>query len=85
MKEEAKALRKDMADLEVLHRDSASLEHAIRKYDDRWHEFLPSRFVYSFFTFNTLYSVDWEKSLRTGKLVSYDDTDEKTSSNTSKE
>ena len=45
MKEEAKALKKDMADLEVLHRDSASLEHAIRKYDDQWHEFLPSRFV----------------------------------------
>ena len=85
MKEEAKALKKDMADLEVLHRDSASLEHAIRKYDNQWHEFLPSRFIYSFFTFNTLYSIDWEKSLRAGKLVSYDDTDEKPSSNTSKE
>ena len=63
MKEGAKALKKDMADLEVLHRDSASLEHAIRKYDDQCHEFLPSRFVYSFFTFNTLYSIDWKERL----------------------
>ena len=75
MKEGAKALKKDMADLEVLHRDSASLEHAIRKYDDQWHEFLPSRFVYSFFTFNTLYAIDWKESLAKGELVCYDDED----------
>ena len=75
MKEEAKALKKDMADLEVLHRDSASLKHAIREYDDQWHQFTPSRFIYTFFTFNTLYTIDWKVSLVKGKIVCYDDED----------
>ena len=73
MREKAIALKSQMHNLQVLHQDSASLEHAIRMYDDKWHEFIPSRFIYSFFTFNTLYSIDWEESLAKGELISYDD------------
>lgn len=75
MREKAIALKSQMHNLQVLHQDLASLEHAIRDNDDKWQEFTPSRFIYTFFTFNTLYTIDWEESFAKGELISYDDED----------
>lgn len=50
-----------------IHRDSASSNHAILNSERRWKRFIPTNFIYVFFTFNTLYNVDWEQSLRIGR------------------
>ena len=56
-------------DLKVLHEGAASIEHAIKK--PEWRSYSPTRFLYSFFAFNALYSVNWGTSLNLGKLYYY--------------
>ena len=56
-------------DLKVLHEGAASIEHAIKK--PEWRSYSPTRFLYSFFAFNALYSVNWGTSMNLGKLYYY--------------
>jgi hypothetical protein len=60
------------SDLKVLHEGAASMEHAIRWWGGEWKPYRPTRFIYSFFTFNSLYSIDWNKSLERRMLISHD-------------
>lgn len=58
----------------ALHEVSLHLEHAIRESkrpDDPWQDFTPSRFIYAYFTFNTIYSWDWKTSFELGHLVGW--------------
>lgn len=53
-----------LRDLFALHSASLDLEHGIRESGGRtpWQEFNPTRFVYAFFTFNSVYAWDWSRS-----------------------
>jgi len=44
-----------------LHKICLEREHGINKEDD-WEIFEPTKFIYSYFSFNSIYSYDWEKS-----------------------
>ncbi len=46
-----------------IHEMCATLEHAIKE-ANIWKPYIPTHFIYAFFTFNNLYSIDWENSLR---------------------
>lgn len=66
------SFKKGLSELEVVHMGAAKLEHATRKGREPWKTFTPTRFVYSYFAFNSLYNVDWNESMRQVKLVMYD-------------
>lgn len=53
--------------LKHIHKASATLKHAIWK-NEEWQSFIPTYFIYSYFTFNTLYNIDWSESLKRGFL-----------------
>lgn len=53
--------------LKELHKNSATLQHAILKRNE-WEPYVPTHFIYSFFTFNTLYNVNWEESIDYGQI-----------------
>ena len=52
--------------LRAVHQESARLNHAI-KCKGEWQSYLPTHFIYAFFTFNTLYNIDWSESLEKGR------------------
>ena len=66
----AKRIRSDLFNLEIIHRGVASMHHGIMV-NDRWIDYYPTHFVYSFFAFNSLYNVNWEKSLTEGQLSTF--------------
>jgi hypothetical protein len=60
--------------LNEVHKDSSQLMHYAKKPEDNGQELstMPvTAFVYELFLYNSLYSVDWSKSLRAGKIVNY--------------
>jgi hypothetical protein len=64
-------LKIEIRNLYALHQASLVLEHGIREIlrPHDWRPFSPSRFVYAFFTFNGMYSYDWDESFRSKKAV----------------
>ena len=57
--------------LRMLHIETARLQHAIKtnfRGESIWEEYNPTHFLYIFFCFNTLYSVDWQTSLERGRI-----------------
>lgn len=71
------ALRRKIIELSLLVNESARLEHAVYTYEpslDRecWVHFVPTRFVYSVFTFNMLYSINWKESINKGRIIEFD-------------
>lgn len=64
--------------LRELHEDVAFYEHALIRARTREPEepFAPTFFLYIFFTFNTIYSIDWKESLQNGSLIEHRDGDE---------
>ncbi len=38
---------------------------------DSWKLFEPSKFIYSYFSFNTFYSVDWKASIENKQVINY--------------
>lgn len=58
--------------LHTLNCHNVSSEHAIRtnrEPSDKWHNSVPTYFVYSFFTFNSIYSIDWAESIKREQVV----------------
>lgn len=61
--------RLNVFSLRVLHKGCATLEHAIAEQNtQRWEPYVPTHFIYSFVAFNTLYNVDWDKSVDIKKI-----------------
>ena len=59
--------------LRKIHEGSAIIKHAISeglddKAQEKWSLFVPTHFVYCFFAYNSLYNIDWFKSLESGYL-----------------
>ena len=57
--------------LKDFHIKTATYKHAIQEVDEKWELFIPTHFVYEFFIFNTLYSIDWQQSLLSKKIIHY--------------
>lgn len=57
--------------LKDFHIKTATYKHAIQEVDEKWELFIPTHFVYEFFIFNTLYSINWKESLNNteGKII----------------
>lgn len=75
MRYKADSLLGRVYDLQMVHNGAASMEHAIRTYGGRWQSYVPTRFIYSFFAFNSIYSIDWSESLSKELLVNFDNDD----------
>lgn len=56
-----------LKDLGGLHQTSSKLKHGIRSPNDGWRLFQASKFIYAFFTFNSIYSFDWDNSFKNGE------------------
>ena len=50
------------------HRFAKQIEHGISFEHSNWKLFEPSKFVYSFFTFNTLYEINWAETIRSERI-----------------
>jgi hypothetical protein len=59
--------------IEISHWFAMKYNHGIQL-RDKWDLFEPTRFVYSFFAFNMIYSIDWDKSVNSSR-VSYQKSD----------
>jgi len=65
-------LKIEIRKLAALHEATIRLEHAVRDVGQtEWNEFAPSRFVYAFFTFNSIYSFNWEDSFKERKAITW--------------
>jgi len=65
-------LKIELTKLYSLHKAATLLDHAVREVNIDgvdWRPFSPSRFVYSYFAFNSLYSFDWDASVRERKAM----------------
>lgn len=67
-------LKIEIRNLFALHEATLRLEHGVREVlpPDDWRPFSPSRFIYAFFTFNGVYSYDWQKSFERKKAVRWE-------------
>lgn len=55
----------------TIHKNTTSYIHAVRKGNQELEEpFIPTHFIYEFFIFNTLYSINWKYSLNYGSIKS---------------
>lgn len=64
-------LHKHLEGLYKLHLASVALQHAVRKERDDWAVFEPSQFIYAFFTFNTLYTINWSETRRAERVIEW--------------
>ena len=63
-------LKIEIRKLYALHEATIRLDHAIKEIGQtKWTEFTPSRFIYAFFTFNSIYSFDWRTSFGKKKAI----------------
>ena len=59
----------NIEDLHRLHFVTIDFKHGIEHKPDTWKMFEPSKFVYAYFAFNTLYNFDWEESCQSNSLI----------------
>lgn len=67
-------LKEEIKDLHKLHSVTKDFNHIIEYQEGSWKMFEPSKFIYSYFTFNTLYSYDWFKTIEEKKLTIHQET-----------
>jgi len=62
-----------LTDLYAVHCGASDLEHAIRQGGEAagWRPFAPSRFVYAFFAFNGIYSINWKASVEQRSVTTW--------------
>ena len=65
-------LKIEIRKLYALHQATIRFDHAIKEVEQTtWTDFTPSRFIYAFFTFNSIYSFDWESSFAQKEAVKW--------------
>ena len=67
------------SNLKCLHEDVAFYEHALIKARSREPEkpFIPTFFLYIYFAFNTIYTIDWKRSPQDGHLIEHKKSEER--------
>jgi hypothetical protein len=58
-----KELESTLKSINISYLFAKNLEHGISYQRSNWELFEPSKFIYSFFTFNMLYEINWEETL----------------------
>lgn len=66
-------IKQEIKDLHKLHSVTKDFNHIIEYQPGSWKMFEPSKFIYSFFAFNTFYNYDWEASIANDKLTPFVD------------
>lgn len=61
----------EIKDLHKLHSVTKDFNHIIEYQPGAWKMFEPSKFIYSFFAFNTLYNYDWNETAKRNELVTF--------------
>jgi hypothetical protein len=61
----------EINDLHKLHCVTKDFNHIIEYETGSWKIFEPSKFIYSYFAFNTLYNYDWAKTVKSKKLKAF--------------
>ena len=65
-------LKIEIRKLCALHEATIRFDHAIKETGQTaWRDFTPSRFIYAFFTFNSIYSFDWETSFNKKEAITW--------------
>ncbi len=64
-----------LKDLHRLHLVTKDFKHIIEYEPGSWKMFEPSKFVYSYFAFNTFYNFDWQTTIATKTLSYYSKTE----------
>lgn len=54
--------------IEISHLFAKNYNHGVQSMG-KWDLFEPTRFVYAFFSFNMIYSIDWQSSLKNNRLI----------------
>lgn len=62
------SISQQLNDLYNLHQACQKLQHGVREGSGDWGLFWPSYFIYSYFTFNSIYTTDWSKSITENAL-----------------
>jgi hypothetical protein len=57
-------LKAELDELYALQIACLEFRHGVRRGSSPWKLFKPSHFVYAYFTFNSIYSVDWDNSFK---------------------
>jgi aminoglycoside 6-adenylyltransferase len=73
-------LKIEITKLYALHEATILLEHGIREVgnpNNGWLDFAPSRFIYAFFTFNSIYSYNWGESFSHKVAIDWADGNQK--------
>jgi len=66
----------EIKDLHRLHLVTKDFKHIIEYEKGSWKMFEPSKFVYSYFAFNSFYNYNWQKSFEAKSLTTLDTTSE---------
>jgi hypothetical protein len=61
----------EIKDLHKLHSVTKDFNHIIEYQPGSWKMFEPSKFIYSFFAFNTLYNYNWTETIERKELVTF--------------
>jgi hypothetical protein len=63
----------ELTKLYALHEACQRLEHGVREAGKGafWRTFSPTQFIYSYFTFNSIYSFDWASSIKQREVVGW--------------
>ena len=55
-------IKSTLKSIDISHLFALNLDHGISYQKSNWELFEPSKFIYSFFTFNMLYEIDWKET-----------------------
>lgn len=66
----------ELDDLYKLQAAARELVHGIQEDGQTWKLYEPSRFIYAFFAFNSFYSINWDDSVRSCRIVQWNENDE---------
>lgn len=75
--EQIERLLKSVENLRTLHEDVCMTEHAMYEGQKRFMPYEPTYFLYNYFCFNTIFSIDWEASVKEGVVQESELSEEK--------
>ncbi len=58
--------KKTIKSIDISYLFAKELDHGVTRDNRMWELFEPTKFVYSFFSFNMLYEIDWDESINRG-------------------
>lgn len=75
--EKIERLLQSVQNLKALHEDVCMTEHAMYERHKRYMPYEPTYFLYNYFCFNTVFSIDWEASIKEGTVQDGEQSEEK--------